>query len=84
MSNDLWVIGHRTYKVIDTFPAGTQVQHVVPSLRPADPLRGGGRVEHTAPDRPAHRPAGNADPRDNPYNVYFTPDGRSAIDVAEP
>src|SRR6266550_3709366 len=77
------VIDARTYKVVDHFPVGALPQHVTPShdlktlyvnddvgntLTPIDPLTG--------------RP-GKPFPVDDPYNLYFTIDGRYAIVVAE-
>ncbi|HEY7254726.1 MAG TPA: YncE family protein [Methylomirabilota bacterium] len=86
-SNDVSVIDPATMKVVDRFPVGINPQHVVPSwdlktlwvtnnaegrtdgsLTPIDPITG--------------KP-GKTIPVDDPYNMYFTPDGRSAIVVAE-
>jgi len=86
-SNDVTVIDPATLKVVDRFPVGVNPQHVVPSwdlttlwvtnnaehrtdgtLTPIDPLTG-------KPGPPVAV--------DDPYNMYFTPDGRSAIVVAE-
>jgi DNA-binding beta-propeller fold protein YncE len=74
-------------KVVDRFKVGESPQHVIPSwdlrtlwvannaerrttgsLTPIDPLTG--------------KPGPNV-PVDDPYNMYFTPDGKSAIVVAE-
>ncbi|MBV9663387.1 MAG: YncE family protein [Actinobacteria bacterium] len=78
------VINPETYKVIDHYPVGRNPQHVVPawdlrtlyvandlssSLTPIDPVTG--------------KPSGPNIPVDDPYNMYFTPDGSSAIVVAE-
>jgi YVTN family beta-propeller protein len=78
------VIDPATDKVVDHFGVGKNPQHVVPSwdlqtlyatndlsnsLTPIDPKTG--------------RPAGPTIPVDDPYNMYFTPDGHSAIVVAE-
>ena len=78
------VIDPATYRVIATLWTGSRPQHVVPSwdlrtlyatnnlgnsLTPIDPTTG--------------RIAGPNIPVDDPYNMYFTPDGRSAIVVAE-
>jgi len=72
-----------TGKVVRHFPTGKQPQHVVPSwdlktlyvandignsLTPIDPMTG-------EPGPPL--------PVEDPYNLYFTPDGRSAMVVAE-
>jgi YVTN family beta-propeller protein len=83
MSNTVSVISQRTMKVIGQFSTGALPQHVTPSwnlktlyvdndlgnsLTPIDP-----RTGH--PGRPI--------PVEDPYNLYFTPDGRFAIVVAE-
>lgn len=82
-SNTVSVINPRSYRVIRQFPVGALPQHVVPSydlktlwvnndegnsLTPIDPATG----------RPG-RPVAVTDP----YNLYFTPDGRYAIVVEE-
>lgn len=86
-SGDVSVIDAETMKVVDRFKVGAHPQHVVPSwdlktlwvtnnaekrsdgtLTPIDPMTG--------------KP-GNAIDVDDPYNMYFTPDGRSAVVVAE-
>jgi YVTN family beta-propeller protein len=83
MSNTVDVISQRTMKVVAQFPTGALPQHVTPSwnlntlyvdndlgntLTPIDPRTG-------RPGRPI--------PVEDPYNLYFTPDGRFAIVVAE-
>ena len=86
-SNNVTVIDPITMKVVDRFTVGVHPQHVVPSwdlktlwvtnnaenrfdgtLTPIDPMTG-------KPGKPVDV--------DNPYNMYFTPDGRSAVVVAE-
>ena len=86
-SNDVWVIDPATLKVVDKYKVGINPQHVVPSwdlktlwvnnnaegrtdgsVTPIDPLTG--------------KP-GKSIPVDDPYNMYFTPDGSAAIVVAE-
>jgi YVTN family beta-propeller protein len=77
------VIDPRTFKVVDHFAVGALPQHVTPaydlktlyvtndvgnSLTPIDPQTG-------KPGTPI--------PVDDPYNMYFTPDGAYAIVVAE-
>jgi len=83
-SNTVDVIDQRTFKVIRHFDVGGLPQHIVPaydlktlyvtndtgnSLTPIDPNTG--------------KPAKTTIPVDDPYNMYFTPDGRYAIVVAE-
>jgi YVTN family beta-propeller protein len=85
--NDVTVIDPATMKVVDRFEVGIHPQHVVPSwdlktlwvtnnaegrpdgsLTPIDPVTG--------------KP-GQTIMIDDPYNMYFSPDGKSAIVVAE-
>ena len=78
------VIDPATLRITGTYQTGLNPQHVVPaydlrtlyvtndlanSLTPINPRTG--------------RPAGRNIPVDDPYNMYFTPDGRYAIVVAE-
>ena len=78
------VIDPATYKVVDHFAVGALPQHVTPSydlrtlyvdndlgnsLTPIDPTTG--------------KVKGAPIPVDDPYNLYFTPDGRYSIVVAE-
>jgi YVTN family beta-propeller protein len=82
-SDTVDVIDPHTYKVVEHFATGGLPQHVVPSwdlktlyvtndtgnsLTPIDPRTG----------KPRKRI-----PVEDPYNLYFTPDGRDAIVVAE-
>lgn len=83
ISNTVDEISQRTLKVIRQFSTGALPQHVTPSydlktlyvdndvgnsLTPIDPRTG-------LPGRPI--------PVQDPYNLYFTPDGRYAIVVSE-
>jgi DNA-binding beta-propeller fold protein YncE len=78
------VLSQRTYKVVRHFAVGALPQHVTPSydlrtlwvdndvgnsLTPLDPRTG--------------KVKGTPVPVDDPYNLYFTPDGQFAIVVAE-
>jgi YVTN family beta-propeller protein len=82
-SDSVSVIDPATFKVIDTFPVQRQPQHVTPSwdlkklwvlndlansLTEIDPMTGR---------------KGKTIPVDDPYNMYYTPDGKYAIVVAE-
>jgi YVTN family beta-propeller protein len=84
LSDTVDVIDPLTYRIVRHFPVGGLPQHVVPawdlkalyvtndtgnSLTPLNPKTG--------------RPEGSAIPVDDPYNMYFTPDGHYAIVVAE-
>lgn len=86
-SNDVTVIDPATLKVVDRFPVGINPQHVVPSWD-LKTLWVANNAEHriegslTPIDPTTGKPGKNV-PVDDPYNMYFTPDGRSAIIVAE-
>ncbi len=87
VSNDVYVIDPATLKVVDRFKVGVNPQHVVPSwdlktLWVANNAEG--RTDGSlTPIDPATGKPGKPIPVDDPYNMYFTPDGRSAIVVAE-
>ncbi|CAG0992080.1 hypothetical protein BURK1_02325 [Burkholderiales bacterium] len=86
-SNDVYVIDPATLKVVDKFKVGKSPQHVVPSWD-MKTLWVANNAERTpdgslTPVDPKTGKPGKAIPVDDPYNMYFTPDGRSAIVVAE-
>ena len=86
-SNDVYVIDPAARKVIDRFRVGVNPQHVVPSydLKTLWVTNNAeGRPDGTlTPIDPTTGKPGKALSVDDPYNMYFTPDGRSAIVVAE-
>ncbi len=77
------VIDPQTYKVVDHFAVGLLPQHVVPSydLRTLYVTNDVGN-SLTAIDPRTGKP-GRTIAVEDPYNLYFTPDGRYAIVVAE-
>ena len=86
-SNDVWVIDPATFQVIDKFKVGLNPQHVVPSwdLRT---LWVANNAENTkkgslTPIDPKTGKPGKPIAVDDPYNMYFSPDGKSEIVVAE-
>jgi len=86
-SNDVYVIDPKTYKVIDKYKVGLNPQHVVPSWD-MQTLWVTNNAEHTdkgslTPIDPKTGKPGPAIDVDDPYNMYFSPDGKSAIVVAE-
>jgi YVTN family beta-propeller protein len=86
-SNDVWVIDPVTFKVINKLRVGVHPQHVVPSwdlktLWVNNNAEGREDGSVTSID-PVTGKAGKTIPVDDPYNMYFTPDGSSAIIVAE-
>ena len=86
-ANDIYVVDPATLKVVDRIKAGRGPQHIVPAwdLRTLWVTNNAeGRTDGSlTPIDPRTGKAGAAVPVDDPYNMYFTPDGRSAIVVAE-
>ena len=85
--NSVSVIDPATLKVVDQFKVGRAPQHVVPAwdLRT---LWVANNAERSAegsltPIDPRTGKPGSTITVDDPYNMYFTPDGKSAIVVAE-
>jgi YVTN family beta-propeller protein len=86
-SDDVYVIDPATFKVVNRFRVGLNPQHVVPSwdlstLWVANNAEGTTKGSLTPID-PATGKPGQPIAVDDPYNMYFTPDGQSAIVVAE-
>jgi len=86
-SNDVYVIDPATLKVIDRFKVGRNPQHVVPSWDFTTlwvTNNAEGRTDGTlTPIDPVAGTPGKELAVDDPYNMYFTPDGKSAVVVAE-
>jgi len=86
-SNSVYVIDPATLAIVDRFPVGASPQHVVPSwdLKTLWVANNGARRSSGSltPIDPKTSKPGTAVPVDDPYNLYFTPDGRAAIVVAE-
>ena len=82
-SNTVSVIDPKTYQVIDQFPSGHQPQHVTPSydLKTLWALNDLGNTLLRI-DPATGKPGGTIIVND-PYNMYYTPDGKYAIVVAE-
>jgi YVTN family beta-propeller protein len=77
------VINPGSYRVIATYKVGCNPQHVVPSwdLRTLWVLSDD--CNSVTEFDPATGRPGESIPVDDPYNMYFTPDGRYAVIVAE-
>lgn len=86
-SDDVFVIDPKTLEVVDRFRVGVMPQHVVPSwdLRTLWVTNNGRRDNDGSltPIDPKTGKPGTPVPVPDPYNMYFTPDGKSAIVVAE-
>jgi YVTN family beta-propeller protein len=86
-SRTVSVIDPSTLKVVDTFKVGIDPQHIVPSwdlktLWVANNAEGRKDGSLTPIDPNTGKP-GPSIPVDDPYNLYWSPDGRYAIVVAE-
>jgi DNA-binding beta-propeller fold protein YncE len=82
-SGSVWVIDPATLQVIEKFPAGIEVQHVIPShdmrtLYATDDLG-----ETVTPIDPTTGKPGPRIPVGDPYNMHSTPGGSAMISVAE-
>ncbi len=83
LSNTVDVIDPATSQIIESFPAGAEPQHVVPSydLKTLWVLNNQGdsltRID------PATGKQGETVAVQDPYNLYYTPDGKYALVVAE-
>jgi YVTN family beta-propeller protein len=82
-SDTVSVINPRTYRVIGTHQVGALPQHVTPSwdLKTLYVLNDEGNSVTTI--NPVNGRFGRTIPVPDPYNMYFTPDGKYAIVVAE-
>ena len=86
-SNDVYVIDPASFKVVDRFKVGLNPQHVVPAWD-LQTLWVTNNAERTlkgslTPIDPKTGKPGTPIDVDDPYNMYFSPDGASAIVVAE-
>ncbi|WP_245489142.1 YncE family protein, partial [Mesorhizobium sp. M7D.F.Ca.US.004.03.1.1] len=86
-SNSVSVIDTVTLKEVDRFPVGRKPQHVVPSwdlktLWVANNASGTNKGSVT-PIEPKTGKPGHEIPVDDPYNMYFMPDGSAAVIVDE-
>jgi YVTN family beta-propeller protein len=83
-SNDLWVIDPKTYRVIRRIPnVGREVQHVVPAYDLHELYVAGDNSDSLLVIDPRTGDPGRTIHVTDPYNLYFTPDGKYAIVVAE-
>jgi YVTN family beta-propeller protein len=83
MSNTVDVISQRTLKIVAQFPVGDLPQHVTPSYDLRTLYVDNDLGNSLTPINPRTGRPGTPIPVEDPYNLYFTPDGRFAIVVAE-
>ncbi|WP_405641845.1 YncE family protein [Streptomyces uncialis] len=81
-SRTVSVIDPQTYKVVETIDVGDQPQHVVPSWDLKTLWVNNNRGHTLTPIDPGTGKAGKAVPVHDPYNLYFTPDGKHAVVMA--
>lgn len=83
LSNTVSIIDPETYTVIDTFKTGKTPQHVVPSYDLKTLWVTNDKGNSLTPIDPNTGKPGPEVHVNDPYNLYFTPDGKFAIVVAE-
>nr|WP_258527641.1 hypothetical protein [Streptomyces sp. NBRC 110611] len=81
-SDTVSVIDPKTYKVTETIPVGVQPQHVVPSWDMKTLWVNNNRGHDLTPIDPATGKAGKRVQVHDPYNLYFTPNGKYAVVMA--
>jgi DNA-binding beta-propeller fold protein YncE len=82
-SGDVRVIDPGNYEVLARYPIGREVQHVVPAYDLRTLYATDDRGNRIVPFDPLSGRPGASIPVLDPYNLYFTPNGASAISVAE-
>ena len=82
-SNSVDVIDPHTYRVIRSFTVPAQPQHVVPSWDLRTLWVNDNRGNRLTPIDPRTGRPGRSVRVDDPYNLYFTPDGKHAVVMAE-
>jgi DNA-binding beta-propeller fold protein YncE len=82
-SNTVDVIDQRTFKRVGHFATGGLPQHVTPSYDLKTLWVDNDKGNSLTPVDPRTGTPGRAVPVTDPYNLYFTPDGRYSIVVAE-
>ena len=82
-TGEVWTIDPATFAVVGRYRLGGELQHVVPSWDMKTLYASDDTGNHLTPFDPNTGLPGKSIPVTDPYNLYFTPDGRSAISVAE-
>ena len=83
ISGDVYEINPATYQVVRHFAVGSVPQHVVPSYDGRTLWVTVNSSNKLVPIDPTTGQPGTPVPVEDPYNLYFTPDGAHAIVVAE-
>ncbi|ODU00962.1 MAG: hypothetical protein ABS81_21960 [Pseudonocardia sp. SCN 72-86] len=82
-SGEVWTIDPATFQVVGKYRLGGELQHVVPSWDMSTLYASDDTTDKITPFDPVTGLPEKNIPVTDPYNMYFTPDGRSAISVAE-
>ncbi len=82
-SGTVTVIDPKTYQVVRTFPTGRVPQHVVPSYDLSTLWVANNSSNSLTPIDPVTGQEGASVRVDDPYNMYYTPDGKYAMVIAE-
>jgi len=82
-ADTIQVIDPATFRVIATYPTGQEPQHVVPSWDLKTLWVNDDRGNDLVPINPVTGKPGNRVHVEDPYNLYFTPDGAHALVMAE-
>ncbi len=82
-SNTVDVIDPATFQVVGHFPVGKQPQHVTPSYDLKTLWVLNDLNDRLIEIDPVTAKPGRTVPVDDPYNMYYTPDGKFAMVVAE-
>jgi DNA-binding beta-propeller fold protein YncE len=82
-SGEVWVIDQASFQVVGRYPAGVEVQHVVPAYDMTALYATDDLADHLLEFDPRSGLPTRRIPVVDPYNLYFTPDGRYAVSVAE-
>ncbi|GAA1863319.1 hypothetical protein GCM10009836_49620 [Pseudonocardia ailaonensis] len=82
-SGEVWVIDPTTFATVGKYKLGGELQHVVPSWDMKTLYATDDTTNKVTPFDPVTGKPGANIPVIDPYNMYFTPDGKSAISVAE-
>lgn len=82
-TGEVWTIDPTTFAVVGRYRLGGELQHVIPSWDMSTLYASNDTGNQLTPFDPRTGLPGKPIPVIDPYNLYFTPDGRSAISVAE-
>jgi DNA-binding beta-propeller fold protein YncE len=83
VSNTVDEIDPTTYRIVRQFPVGLVPQHVVPSYDLRTLWVTNDEGNSLTPINPVNGIPGKPVAVEDPYNMYFTPDGRYAVIMAE-